>query len=68
MRFVGKDDINDMLIENNTSLEFCSVKNEDEWRIEIVKELLDARNKQVILNSLDNEEISSILLHVLCIS
>ena len=52
-----------MLIEDINSLEFCAVRNEEEWRIEIVKELLDARSKQVILDNFDNEKISSILDH-----
>ena len=38
MHLVGKDD------RDISSLEFCLVKNEDKWRIEIVKASLDARN------------------------
>ena len=67
MQLVGKDDINNIHINDINSTEFCPVRNGDEWRIMFIKELLDARSKQVIIDNFDNDEISNILDHV-CIS
>ena len=67
MRLVGKDDVNDMHINDINYIGFCPVRNEGEWRIMFIKELLDARSKQVIIDNFDNDEISNILDHV-CIS
>ena len=67
MCLAAKDDNPDMLIKGLNSLEFFPAKNEDKWRIKIIKELLNARSKQIILNNFDNDEISNILDHV-CIS
>ena len=64
MRLVGKDDNNDMHINDINSIGFCPVKNEDEWRIMFIKELLDARSKQNIIDNFDNDEIWNILDHV----
>ena len=57
LRLVAKDDTNDLLIKDINSLQFCPVKNEGKWKIEIIKELLDARSKLVILDTFDNYEI-----------
>ena len=67
MRLVGKDDINNMHINDINYIGFCPVRNEDEWRIMFIKELLDARSKHIIIDNFDNGEILNILDHV-CIS
>ena len=61
MQLVGKDDINNIHINDINSIEFCSVRNGDEWRVMFINELLDARSKQVIIDNFDNDEISNIL-------
>ena len=40
MRLVGKDDINDMNINDINSIGFCPGRNEDEWRIMLSKNYL----------------------------
>ena len=67
MRLVGQDDVNDMPINDINTIGFYPVRNEDEWRIMFIKELIDARSKQIIIDNFDNDEISNILDHV-CIS
>jgi hypothetical protein len=64
MRLVGKDDINEIQIKDLSPLQFCPVKKEDEWRVNIVRELLEAKSKQVNINNMDNDDISSILDYI----
>ena len=64
MRLVGQDDVNHMNINDINSIGFCPVRNEDEWRIMFIKELLDARSNHIIIDNFDNDEISNILDHV----
>ena len=64
MRLTGKDNINDIRLKDLDNLEFCTTKDEEKWRIKIIKELIDIRNKKVKLDNFDSDEISNMLNHI----
>ena len=64
MLLVGRNDVNDVKMKDLDVLVFSKTKKEDEWKINMVKELLEVRNKQLELNNFNREEISNLLDHI----
>ena len=67
MRMVGKDNISELKLKDLTSQRFCTAREEDEWRISLIMELVETRNNQLDIADLKKDEITSILDHA-CIS
>ena len=58
-------DLHPGIVKKN--MKYCKVKEGEEWRVNILKELLEVKAKDLKINGFENEEIEILIQH-LCIS
>ena len=63
-----KTNINDirMLIARDVKLKYNDIPKQEEYRVNVIKEIVDIRNGQLDLEGFDMEELDQILQYVCC--
>ena len=61
MRILKKNNIRDIQAKDLDNLEFCPLKTEDKWKVGMIKELLDVRNRELLLENFDKDQLSMII-------
>ena len=65
MRLVGKDRIEDVEKKDVEEVVYAKVKPEDEWKINMVQEIIELKNDELWLQNLTQDEIDD-TLHLIC--
>ena len=61
MTFYDKGSIDELHKENIIPRPYAGLKDEDEWRVDFIKELVNVRNGQIELNGFDKDDITLML-------
>ena len=64
MHLLNKDSINDLSKSDVNTLVFSPVPKNEEWRIGFLKELLDIRSNDIVLDSFSKDEIDDMIQFV----
>ena len=65
MRLVGKDRIEDVEKNDVEEVVYAEVRPEDSWKINMVQEIIEVKNKELWLQNLSQDEIDD-TLHLIC--
>ena len=65
MRLVGKDSVEDVEKKNVEEVVYAVVRPEDAWKINMVQEIIEVKNKELWLQNLSQDEIDD-TLHLIC--
>ena len=68
MQLVHKDSINDLSKSDVKSLVFSPIPENEEWRIGMLKELLDIRTNDLVLENFSKVEIDDMINYVVLVT
>ena len=66
MLILGKVNTSDISAKDIENFEYVAVKPEDQWKVKMVQEIIEARENQVNIEHFETEELDDILEY-LCI-
>ena len=61
---LGKRSVDEIRAEDIDSLEYNPIQEDQSWRVSIVKELIDVREKECEVQGFTDEELEEIINHV----
>ena len=64
MIMVGKGTVEDIQIDDAETIEYNKVPEDESWKINMVKELIDIKHENVEVLGMDNDELDHILDHI----
>ena len=64
MHLVKRTKVSEVKMKDLECIPFCKTKKEDQWRLTIMKELLNVRGKELKVENFDKYEITEILDHI----
>ena len=64
MLLVKKDNIDDLNITDANSIHYCEVDQQNEWKIEVAKELIEAKYGNIVLENFDEKDIKEMLTFI----
>ena len=67
MLLFDKNSIDDIKEKDILEFVYAPVENNDEWKIQMVKELIDVKNKELEIENISNDEVE-LMTEYLCTS
>ena len=67
MLLVGKTSVNDVIKKDVEKVEYFKMDKKDEWKVKMIKEIIDVKSKKANVDNFQGEELETILTY-LCTS
>ena len=64
MNLVGKDSVESLVPMDSDKIQYCEIKEEDLWRLNVVNELTDVKYGEADVVGFSRDELKAILLDV----
>ena len=61
MELVNKDNIEELIVEDAQMIVYKEIPAEESWRIDVVKDIIDIKNKNASLENFTDEDLENML-------